>query len=225
MTSEPLHPLSASTPLAEQAYQKILQHLADGAAGERLVEREVGDALSMSRTPVREALRRLVSEGLIRRTPGAGYIPRRFTHRDVFDHFDLRLLFESEAAAMSAAQSYEESDELLTRLQDTSESSDFHLAVAAASGNDALLSVIGILIEHPLGRLLTGGRRPTTGEEDNGHQRILRCIREHDATEARNAMRAHLAALRDCSERAVATGRAAAPSVSPGSGSTRTGRS
>ena len=126
---------------------------------------------------------------------------------------------------MSAAQPYEESDELLTRVQDTKESSDFHLAVAAASGDDALLSVIGILIEHPLGRLLTRECRSPASEEDNGHQRILHWICEHDATEARNAMSAHLTALRDCSEREVATGRAAAPSVSPGSGSAGRGRS
>ena len=70
MTSAPdLPPLLRAESLAEQAYQAIREGIATGlfSAGERVTERGLATRLSVSATPVREALRRLEQEGLIER--------------------------------------------------------------------------------------------------------------------------------------------------------------
>lgn len=203
---------------AEQAYRLILDRLKADDSEDRLVERRLAEAFSMSRTPVREALRRLTAEGLIRRASGQGYLVRRFVHRDVCDHYDLRMLFEPAAAALSATQPYDEGDERFECLQKTQQSSSFHLSVAATSGSAALVRVIGILIEHPLGRLHSGECSSPTGGGDEGHREILQFIGSHNAPGAADAMKRHLTTLRDCSDRtdsqtpsAFATRRTEAP--------------
>lgn len=81
----PATPGSAS--LSARAREAVLQRIVDRryAQGARLVEREVAEELSMSRVPVREALRALVTEGLLELLPHSGVRVRRLEYADV-DH-------------------------------------------------------------------------------------------------------------------------------------------
>ncbi|HEY9368608.1 GntR family transcriptional regulator [Streptomyces sp.] len=76
---------SSSTSLSAQAREAVLQRIVDRryAQGARLVEREVAEELSMSRVPVREALRALVAEGLLELLPHSGVRVRRLERADV----------------------------------------------------------------------------------------------------------------------------------------------
>jgi DNA-binding GntR family transcriptional regulator len=70
MTTAPgLPPVLRAESLAEQAYQAIREGIATGqfSAGERVTERSLATRLNVSATPIREALRRLMQEGLIER--------------------------------------------------------------------------------------------------------------------------------------------------------------
>lgn len=71
--------------LSARAREAVLQRIVDRryAQGARLVEREVAEELSMSRVPVREALRALVAEGLLELLPHSGVRVRRLEHADV----------------------------------------------------------------------------------------------------------------------------------------------
>ncbi|MFB8027007.1 GntR family transcriptional regulator [Streptomyces sp. NPDC056465] len=73
--------------LSARAREAVLQRIVDRryAQGARLVEREVAEELSMSRVPVREALRALVTEGLLELLPHSGVRVRRLEYDDV-DH-------------------------------------------------------------------------------------------------------------------------------------------
>ncbi|MFI8004830.1 GntR family transcriptional regulator [Streptomyces sp. NPDC086010] len=75
----------ASASLSAQAREAVLQRIVDRryAQGSRLVEREVAEELSMSRVPVREALRALVAEGLLELLPHSGVRVRRLALTDV----------------------------------------------------------------------------------------------------------------------------------------------
>ncbi|MFB8025641.1 MULTISPECIES: GntR family transcriptional regulator [unclassified Streptomyces] len=70
--------------------------------GARLRERELAEALGVSRVPVREALMRLAAEGLVVLEPRRGARVRRLTLRDVDELFDLRLSLEVFAARRAA---------------------------------------------------------------------------------------------------------------------------
>lgn len=70
--------------------------------GDRLLQDELAAQLRVSRQPVREALRRLQSEGLVVPGPHRGMLVRAFTEEHVQENYHLRQLLESEAARLAA---------------------------------------------------------------------------------------------------------------------------
>lgn len=80
-----------------QVYNAIKENICDGRyePGQRLNEVELARSLSVSRSPVREALRRLAADGLVVELPNRGVFVREFTPRDIQEIFDVRVLLES----------------------------------------------------------------------------------------------------------------------------------
>ena len=74
-----------SSSAAQQTYDQILEKLIAGAIrpGERLVNRTLASELGVSVIPVREALNRLASEGLVEHIPGAGTYARSLDGREI----------------------------------------------------------------------------------------------------------------------------------------------
>jgi len=87
-----------------RAYEQIRQAIVEGRyrAGQRLVEKNLGEEFQVSRTPVREALRALESEGLVVSLPNKGAVVRSLSAQDVYDIYDLRVRLESLAAERAA---------------------------------------------------------------------------------------------------------------------------
>ena len=87
----------------EQVYQTLREQLLHGQPGPngRVIEKEITDALRVSRTPVREALSRLASEGLLVSTRH-GYKVPEFSLSDVLHLFEVRMLLEPVAARQAA---------------------------------------------------------------------------------------------------------------------------
>jgi DNA-binding GntR family transcriptional regulator len=87
-----------------RAYEEIRQAIVEGrySAGQRLVEKNLAEEFQVSRTPVREALRALESEGLVVSLPNKGAVVRSLTAQDVYDIYDLRVRLESLAAERAA---------------------------------------------------------------------------------------------------------------------------
>ena len=90
--------------LSDQAYERLLDMLLAGelAAGDILQERRLAEALAISRTPVREALSRLESDGLLTRLRGRLLTVRQFTAAEFMDALNVRKLLELEAASLAA---------------------------------------------------------------------------------------------------------------------------
>lgn len=80
-----------------QVYNAIKENICDGRyePGQRLNEVELARSLSVSRSPVREALRRLAADGLVVELPNRGVFVREFTPQDIQEIFDVRVLLES----------------------------------------------------------------------------------------------------------------------------------
>ncbi len=84
-------------------YQELKTKIISGKLlpGSGLVEREISDEYSISRTPVREILWRLVSDGLLEQEPSSGYIVRKISLEEIFNIFQSREAIEGMAARVA----------------------------------------------------------------------------------------------------------------------------
>lgn len=85
--------------IRDQVYRILKTQIINGTyhPGEKLAEKIVADQLGVSRSPVREAIKQLVGEGLLEYLPNRGAHVRRYTSKDVTDSFAVRRLLEEYA--------------------------------------------------------------------------------------------------------------------------------
>jgi len=108
------------TQATERAYSQIRSGLLGGvfAPGERLREEDLAQRTGVSRTPVREALRRLALEGFVDLQPGRGVQVVSWSDQDLDEIFSVRALLEGYGAAQAAQRASAEDVEALTVLCD-----------------------------------------------------------------------------------------------------------
>ncbi len=87
-------------------YEKIYQRIVEGTylPGQRLIEQRIAEELEVSRTPVREAFRRLETAGLIVTEKNRGAVVRAVTRSEVVDLYELRSRLEALAAERAAVR-------------------------------------------------------------------------------------------------------------------------
>jgi DNA-binding GntR family transcriptional regulator len=189
-------------PLAQQAYDSIRHELLSGrwSPEERLTEEQVARRLSISRTPAREALQRLVLMGSLDSVPGGGYAQRTLNARAVREHCELRLLLEPEAAALACAR---DRPELATLLEtkdlrrpalDPARDMRFHVAIAEVSGNEVLAGLVRTLNERAAIHRLYGHGLDTRLRDrlEDGHAQVVVALEARDPAAAFSAMSDHL---------------------------------
>lgn len=109
----------------DHVYRRLRQALLTQRVppGTRLVETEIADRLQVSRTPVREALRRLESEGFAQRAAGRGLVSADFGPEEISDIFLVRAELDRLAARLACERAkpeqWDEPRALLTRMQHT----------------------------------------------------------------------------------------------------------
>ncbi len=118
------------TKAVDKAYQTVRERIVQGVypAAARITEQEVAAAAGVSRTPVREALRKLHAEGLLQFIPHHGAIVTEWTSVDSDDVFELRALLEAYGAARAARRM---SDAGIAELRQLAED-QYHEAVSKA---------------------------------------------------------------------------------------------
>lgn len=192
--------------LPEHAYEAIRRALVGGewVDGAPLFEDELARRLSMSRTPVREALIRLSMAGLVEPASNGGYLVRQPSLRDIREYYELRILLEPQAAALAAQApparlaGLLESEVFTKRHIETARFSDFHVAIAEAAENPALGSLITMVNDRISNRRLRADMTPKMAELlHEGHEQITAALRERDPDVAMRAMDAHLRLARD----------------------------
>jgi DNA-binding GntR family transcriptional regulator len=129
--------------------------------GERITEAQLASETAIGKTPVREALTRLIQEGLVRSIPGHGYEVTPITLGDVQDLFNFRLIVEPAAAQLAAghvnATDLRRLDDLCAARFSTVEMESeshflqanylFHTTIADASGNRRLAEAVRRALE------------------------------------------------------------------------------
>ncbi|MGB8327020.1 MAG: GntR family transcriptional regulator [Steroidobacteraceae bacterium] len=198
----------------EKAYKFVRERTLEGvySAGLRITEQEIADATGVSRTPVREALRRLQAEGFLTFIPNQGAAVTQWSGENIDDIFELRALLESYGAARAAdrvtAKGIRELKGLAQKQYDESlrrasgyirrigeVNSRFHRTLQQFSGNARLVAMLPALIDAPL---------VLRTFEKYEHSDLVRSAAHHleivSALEARNAewaaavMRSHVCA-------------------------------
>lgn len=107
-----------SLTLVDKVYDKIKQEILANRLhqGEPLLEEELATSLGTSRTPIRDAMRRLNHEGLVRIVPNKGAFVRVLTPRDIREIYEVREALESFAAGRAAMKLSERELEALSAL-------------------------------------------------------------------------------------------------------------
>ncbi|MDW4497652.1 GntR family transcriptional regulator [Sulfitobacter sp. D35] len=99
----------------ELAYRRLNEAIRSGTfrPGDRLREVEVAARLDLSRTPVREAMRRLEADGVVEHRPRIGAVVRTLSHSELVELYEMRIVLERTAAGMAAKHaSAAEADEM-----------------------------------------------------------------------------------------------------------------
>jgi DNA-binding GntR family transcriptional regulator len=91
-------------PQGQGAYERLLDEIRAGSLlpGARLREIDLAARLGISRTPVREAIRRLEADGLVEHLPRQGASLRRLSHAEVMELYEMRVVLEGTAARLAA---------------------------------------------------------------------------------------------------------------------------
>lgn len=106
MTMEGSIQIQRAAPLRDQVTEAVLQLLTNGdlGPGARVTEQSIAKTLSVSRTPIREALGRLAQRGILQVRPGGGYVVPLPSVKDLHDVIAVRMLLEPPAARMAAEE-------------------------------------------------------------------------------------------------------------------------
>lgn len=200
----------------ERVYAALRDGILDGtyAHGERLGEAELAEALGVSRTPVREALQRLGSEGLVETLPNRGARVRTWSAQEIDNIFDLRALLEGHAAALAASRVTADNLAQMNELCDDMESAArrggtqnldriaglnnaFHATVLTLSGNALLPALTRSVVQVPI--VMRTFRRYTPErlrESMRQHREIVHALAAADPIWAEASMRAHILSAR-----------------------------
>lgn len=191
----------------EAAYLAIMAALRDGTylPGDRLREEEVGERLSLSRTPVREAFRRLEAHGIVEHRPRIGAIIRSLEHTEIVELYEMRIVLERTAAEMAARHGADAEFDALWEINNRLEAEknnallgaainqEFHRCLYLAGRNRFLLDAARALNDS---LLLLG---PTTYSDVDRvdvvvaeHQLIVDALKTRNSDAAASAAEAHL---------------------------------
>jgi DNA-binding GntR family transcriptional regulator len=191
----------------EVAYGRLKAAIQAGELrpGQRIRENEMADRLAMSRTPVREALRRLESDGLLTFAPYRGMVISKLDHQAVMELYSMREVLEGTAAGLAARHA---SDAEIAIVKDICESEPgaigdprkiashnkhFHGALYRAAHNRYLLKTLNVLSDAMA--LLGMTTMAITGRSETAHGEhlaIVAAIEARDPATAEAAMRDHI---------------------------------
>ncbi len=192
---------------SEIAYRKLKNAIQSGtlAPGTRIREMEIAERFAISRTPVRDAIRRLEADGMISFVPRQGAVVSRLDHQETMELYDLREVLEGTAAGFAArhasAAEIAELEELVASEEPIHDDPEqlaelnriFHSVLYRAAHNRylerALLNLRDSMALLGGTSLRVAGRYETAHEE---HDTIVRAIARRDAETAETAARAHI---------------------------------
>jgi DNA-binding GntR family transcriptional regulator len=208
------NPSGKPSALKDWAYDAIKESILNlrVSPGVQLHIEDLADQMGISRTPIREALLRLESEGLVRAVPRVGFFVTEITRRDLEELFELRALLEGHATERATSFLTEEDLAHIDRLLETSVSAveredldkfleteiALHTLLIERAPNRQLVAMMESLqdLTHRE-RILSLESLENVRESCVEHQRIVEALHQRDGELAGRLMREHICAVRD----------------------------
>jgi DNA-binding GntR family transcriptional regulator len=202
---------------SEATYSAIRSRILLGhyPADAHLTEIDLARELDVSRTPVREALRRLTAEGLVSLSPNRGVTVIGWSDDEIEEIFELRALLESFGARLAASKVSKSDLDRLRRLVDEMDelhkdtgrperfeqiallNNAFHLGILQVSGKQSFVSVLSSLLHVPLvARTFIRYSPEDLHRSANHHHELLSALGAGDGLWAESVMRSHILAAR-----------------------------
>lgn len=191
--------MTVSTTLRSSVYQTLRDGILNGRfkPGEALSEAELARALGVSRTPVREAIQALSSDGLVEVLPKRATLVSRLSPGEVRESFELREAIESASARLAAGR---RTDDDLTAMRSVlggeptyERGAAFHELVVQAARSRYLLQVFKDQAARiQLASRLAAVASVSTHDESSTHEAVLAAIEARDGARAEAGMRQHL---------------------------------
>lgn len=223
-------PMAKNDSLSQLAYEAIYGRLLAGSipAGQRVSENGIARDLGMSRTPVREAIRRLTREGMLYQVPRSGTYVSQPDRKRVVEAYEMRIHLESLAVAKAArdmsATEIAQLGQMVNQMRDAtrefrasgarvisgdllhkfaSADMQFHLLILRAADNRMLFRTVAEILLQKQTLTFRGSEHDLRllARVWLFHARVARAVRRRDARAARHWMRAH---LRDSRRNALA---------------------
>jgi len=210
-----IHFLEPPNSISDQIYERLKQQILHGEIepGERLMQNQVAENLRASRTPVREAFRRLEQDGLVERVPQGGVRVTRLDMEAIQEVFGIRNVLEAYAVELACGRITAEEIGSLKRLVNQAGdllssgelgretkikrlfemNSQFHDIIYRASGNSYLLGMINSL-RFIVGRLRFLGLRAdsTWSRAWEEHAQLIGLLEKKDKESAARLLKTHL---------------------------------
>lgn len=208
------------TRASDIAYKTIRSLILEGryVPGQRMIEDELAQRVGVSRTSVRDSLRRLVNDGLVRTEPNRGTFVTDLSTTEIDEILQLRAILEGHAAAQAALNAKPEDldelerivadieaqldradrppEELFARFQ--SSNNEFHSAILRASGSQRLQALAKPLIELPL-VLMKNQNWPgevSVRRSNQQHMEIIEALRARDPLLGKLRTQSHIMSTR-----------------------------
>ena len=184
-------------PLRDVVFKTLRQAILKGALepGERLMEIQLAERLGVSRTPIREAIRKLELEGLVLMIPRKGAVVAEITVTDLEDVLEVRMALEELAVKLACRKITEEQLNAMRQREEIFRKSlygddvaacaqadmEFHDAIYAATGNSRLVQILNNLREQMYRYRLEYLKDTHSHEKlDGEHQAIYENIKNGD---------------------------------------------
>lgn len=196
-------------PIRDMIYDHLREAVFSGEfkPGDRLVENDLAEQMNVSRTPVREALRKLETEGIVEYIPRKGVVVKEFSRSDIIEIYSIRQALEvMSTIAASERITPEELAFLRSRLDNAErhmvcgddeavfkDHQEFTDGLIASSKMPRLIQLIGTYRDYlHRFRRITLGKKPRQADVLRQHRAILDAVEEKDAEKVARLVKTHL---------------------------------
>lgn len=201
--------------IKDQIYQILKEEIMNCTikSGDKLVEQSIADRLSVSRSPVREAIKQLTGDGLVENIPNKGAFVKKPSFKEVLDMYDVRLMFESYAARKACAGMKKSDEQQLRRLRESIVKAyqngnaksyhtlerEFSSTFIAMSDNQVIISTYGNLytMMSNFSAAVLAGQSDRFQHSVKERLELIDALLERDVVAAEESIRKHLSQARD----------------------------